>query len=127
MIEGGHEDDERHARRADSLDDIESAGAGHLDVEKHQIGLEAPDGVDRVGTRGTLGDDLEPVLRGEKRAQPLTGQRLVVGDEDAHLSVRHATWNVASPGGTGAWWNGISSRTARPLFSSENSRRWAVP
>ena len=102
VIEGGHEDDERHARGADGLDDLESAGAGHLDVEKDQVRLQASDGVDRLGAGGALGHEFQPVFGREERAQPLAGQRLVVGDEDTHLAVRHATWNAASPGGAGA-------------------------
>ena len=97
VIEGGHEDDERHARGADGFDDFEAAGAGHLHVEKDEVRLQASDGVDRVGAGGALGDELQPVFRREQRAQPLAGQRLVVGDEDAHLAVRHATWKAASP------------------------------
>ena len=34
--------------------------------------------------------------------QPLASKGLVVGDENAHLAVRHATWNAASLGGVGA-------------------------
>ena len=127
MIEGGHEHDERHARRTDGLDDLEAARAGHLDVEEDQVRLQPADGIDRLGPGGALGDDLQPVFRREQRAQPLASERLVVGDEDAHLAVRHATWNAASLGGVGAWWKGNSMRTARPWSSSENSSRCAAP
>ncbi len=41
VIEGGDEDDERHPRRADGFDDVEAGGAGHLDVEEHQVGFAA--------------------------------------------------------------------------------------
>ena len=51
---------------------------------------------------GHSADELQPLFGREQRAQPLARQRLVVGDEDAHLAVRHATWNAASPGGAGA-------------------------
>ena len=127
VIEGGHEDDQRHARRADGFDDLESARAGHLYVEKDQVRFQASDGVDRVGAGGALGHQFQPVFGREERAQPLAGQRLVIGDEDTHLAVRHATWNAASPAGAGAWRKGNSSLTARPLVSSENSMRCAVP
>ena len=69
---------------------------------KTRSGSQPPDRVDRLGAGGALGDDLQPLFRCEQRAQPLAGERLVVGDEDAHLPVRHATWNAASPGGAGA-------------------------
>ncbi len=127
VIERRHKHDERHARRTDGLDDLETARAGHLDVEEDQVRLQPPDGIDRLGPGGALGDDLQPVFRREERAQPLASKGLVIGDEDAHLAVRHATWNAASLGGVGAWWKGNSSRTARPLVSSENSIRCAAP
>ena len=91
MIEGGDEDDERHARGADGFDHFESAGPRHLYVEEDEIGLETADGVDGVGTGRAFGHELEPVLRRQQRAKPFAGQGLVIGDDHAHLAVRHAT------------------------------------
>ena len=62
VIEGRDEDDERHARGADGLDDFESAGARHLDVEKHQVRLQPADRVDGVGARRALRDELQPLF-----------------------------------------------------------------
>ena len=123
VIEGGDEDDERHARRADRLDDVEAGGAGHLHVEEHQVRLQPADGIDRLGAGRALGDDFEPVFRREQRAQPLARERLVVGDEDAHLAVRHATWNAASLGRRGRLAGRGISHAAPPgrCVPSENS------
>ena len=73
------------------FDDVEAAGARHLDVEKHQIGFQPADGIDGFDSGWTLGDDFDPVLGAEQHAQTLTRQRLIVGDENAHFAVRHAT------------------------------------
>ena len=58
-------------------------GAGHLDVEEHEIGTQPLNRVDRLEAVGGFADQLEPILGREQHPQPLARQRLVVGDQRA--------------------------------------------
>ena len=114
LVEGGHEDEERQLLLAQRGDDVEAVGAGHLNVEKHEIRLASADGIDGRQAVVALADHLESLLTNEQHLQPLAGERLVVRDQDSC----HAT-RTASPS-TEAVLKGISIRTDRPGPPSEN-------
>ncbi len=103
-VVGGDEDHERHARRADGLDDVEPAVARHLHVEEDEIGLQFLDRGNRRHAIGALRDDVHAGFAGEQRSQPLARERLVIRDENtsAWRCVSHATRDAASslPDGT---------------------------
>ena len=51
FVVGGHEDRRRHAIDADGLDHLEAIHAGHLQIEKHEIGRRMPDRIPRPPAR----------------------------------------------------------------------------
>ena len=98
LVEGRDEHEERQRFAAEGRDDVEPAGARHLDVEEDEIGLRAADRVDRVEAVLALGDHLESLLPVKEHPQPLAGERLVVRDDDARGGSigRHATRAASS-------------------------------
>ena len=83
LVVRGHEHDKWHVRGADRLDDIEAAGAGHLDVEKDEIRTELLDGRNRRYAVAAFMDDLEPVLGREQHAESLARERFIVDNQGA--------------------------------------------
>ena len=115
---------------AERVDDVEAGGAGHLDVEEHEVRLGPPDGVDRARAVRALGDDLDPVLpassiRSRSRASGSSsairtrvlpiGARSASCDPHRFVTGRRAGERESRSGPRG------------PGPPSENSRRWPSP
>ncbi len=83
LIECGHEDRRRHLFSADRVDDLETAPARHLHVEKHQVGLEPANLAHGLIAVGCCSDHFDAALPGEGVFDPLTRERLVIGDQHA--------------------------------------------
>ena len=60
----------------------QSVGAGHRQVEQHEVGGELPRPVDRLTAVLRVTGDLEAVLL-QQRSERLPRQRVVVDDQDA--------------------------------------------
>src|SRR5262249_7875905 len=54
--------------------------SGHLHVQQDDVGVVLADQLDRVGTGGALGDDLEVLVGAEQLPEALPEQRVVIGD-----------------------------------------------
>src|SRR5215217_667835 len=90
-VVGRDEHSDRHATDTDRLDDPEAIDTGHLHVEKHDLRLEAGDARDRLTSARRFADDLETASGLEMQAHATPCERLVVDDEHAHRSGRHAS------------------------------------
>ena len=67
----------------DLTDGRDTVQDGHDQVHQDDVRLERTGLVDRVAAVGRLADDLEVVVQSEEHAQPLTDDRVVVGEQDA--------------------------------------------
>ena len=85
IVVGGDEDD--GGAGADQLEDFEAVELGHLDIEKDEIGLQFGDGFDGFEAVGAFGGDFDFGMRGEKFAQDLAGELLVVDNHGAKFLV----------------------------------------
>jgi hypothetical protein len=77
LIERGAEDD-RGSRPAERRGHFETAAAGHLNVQQHQIGHELGDSFDRLHTIFGFANDLDIVDAGQQLAEPIARRLLVV-------------------------------------------------
>ena len=71
----------RHMGEADCVDDVETAAAGHLDVEEEKVcgcGLQAGDGFFAVSA---FSDDVDVGVVRQEEFEALTCKRLIVGDD----------------------------------------------
>jgi len=57
LVVRGHEDRDRHRVDADGPHDFEAGHAGHLDVEKYEIGMQAVDRLHSGGAGVRRSDD----------------------------------------------------------------------
>ena len=80
LIERGAED-HRGPRLAERRGDVEAAGAGHLDVEQHQIGRQLGDLLRRLHAVFRFADDFDVGMRAQQLLQPLARRLLVVDDQ----------------------------------------------
>ena len=81
---GGDEDHERRLNLHQPLDDREAVEAGHLDVEKDEVGLVRLDRSDRLAAVLAAVDDLDVLVRLQTKLEPLDGERLVVDEDGAN-------------------------------------------
>jgi len=72
----------RRRRLTDLREGCESVHPGHRQVEEHDVGLQPVRGSDRLLATRRLSDDVEPVLR-EQRRERVPRQRVVVDDQDS--------------------------------------------
>ena len=80
LVVGGHEDDEGHLLGADRLDDLKPIQAGHLHVEKHEVGRMLLDRANRLFAVAALRDDLNILFCRKQARQTFPRERLVVHD-----------------------------------------------
>ena len=90
LIERRHEDDVRaRAVIEQASGDLEPGQPGHLHVEKHEFGLEAADGIERLDSVAGLADELDaPDLT--EQVDHLVPRELFVVDEHGAQLLRHA-------------------------------------
>ena len=82
LIVRRHEDDVRRRLRVDHAPrDFESRQAGHLDVEKHDVGLQPGDRRDGFDAVAGLTDDLDAADLAEQEAQLVARQLLIVHED----------------------------------------------
>jgi hypothetical protein len=82
--ERGHDQDAAVGQLAAELGSrLESAHAGHLDVEQRYVGPDRGGGRNHLIAAGSLRDDLEVGLQPEQTGQRAAHQSLVLGDQDA--------------------------------------------
>ena len=120
LVVGGDEDDQRHPVPAHLLDHLEAVGAGHLNVEEHQVRGEAADGVDGLAAVAALADDLDVGLGREEAGHALARQRLVIDDQRAERL--HAA-PADTCGAEGSTRHGMTTRTVSPCGARQNSNR----
>ncbi len=87
---GGQHDDRDVARavvRAQAMAGLEAVHARHHDVEEHEVGLLAQADLERL--LSVLGDEHRVAFALEDESDRFANPRLVVGDENAGLSLRH--------------------------------------
>jgi len=91
LIERRREDDPRVVR--DPLEHLEPAQLGHLDVQKHEVGLQLIDHSHGIGARGRFANALHPGDFPDQLSKLLAGERLVLRDQCAHAGQRaNAGW-----------------------------------
>ena len=84
LVVGGDNDDHRQGARGQTANHVESAHAGHLQIQKDEIGLKTGDIAEGIVAVGRLTHNLDA---GESRqfvAQHLAGHRFIVDDQGAH-------------------------------------------
>ena len=92
-VQSGDERDRNEPRLGGVFElsaDLEAVGHGHLDVEQHQVHVDATEHGDRLGTGGHRDDLIAKIL--EQSLEECAVDFLVVADEDgseAHGSLRH--------------------------------------
>ena len=59
VVEGGDEDNGRQIAAGQGAQHVEAVHAGHLDIEKHQVGIALPDDLQCFAPVGGLGNDLD--------------------------------------------------------------------
>ena len=131
-LERGDEDDRRRRRAADGAGDVEPVERRHLDVEEDEVGVLARDRLQRGGAVVALADEVDVRMRGEERAQPPAGQRLVVDDERADRRRAHdgpSTGGPPAAGGRLCARRRGSSRvhTVPPPGRSTSANVWSSP
>ncbi len=77
-------------------EDLEPGHAGHLDVEKHEVGFVRLDFRERLPAVGALGHNLEVFCLGQAQLDAASGECLVIDDDRANVHARAAL--VCSPG-----------------------------
>jgi hypothetical protein len=87
LVEGRDEHDVGHRLDANRVDHAEAVELRHLDVEKHELGLELGDALDGLDAGLCLADDLDVGVLGDVAAHLCPGGRFVVGDQNAHASL----------------------------------------
>ena len=80
---GGDKDDEWRVDFHHPLHHRKAVKAGHLDVEKHQIGLFGLDLAYGIAAIGAGVDDLDIGEFGQAQLQPLNGQLFIVYEDGA--------------------------------------------
>jgi hypothetical protein len=85
MVVRGDEDGDGHVRGADFVDDVEGGAPGHLDVEEEDVVTIGFEVFDDFAAIAAFAGDCDVFVAREEEAQPLTGEWLVVGDEDFQL------------------------------------------
>jgi len=90
-IVGGHEHDFRPSLRIERLCELDPGESGHLDVEKHQIGRELLDGIQRFLPIRCLGNDIHVGFRREHVATRLANEWLIVHQHHSRWGERRAT------------------------------------
>jgi hypothetical protein len=138
LVEGGDEDDHRHAGDADLAHHREAVHLGHLHVEQHEVGRVRADRRDGLASVRALAHQRDVGIVVQQPAHPRAGQRLVVDDERAHgdrrmgghalpaaASDRHgsSTRTTAPPCAPACRW----SRAAPPYSRSRRARVLARP
>ena len=68
---------------------IKARGIGQMDVEHHHVGCERGEQRHGLGPIGRLTHHIEPFLVGQRHAQPLPVQRVIVHQQHAHGGVIH--------------------------------------
>ncbi len=84
LVVGGDEDDSGKMQGRDGFEDAEAIGAGHLHVEKDEIGAVLGDGADGGGAVSAIGDDVEAAIGRQQREYPPARQGFVVHDQSAY-------------------------------------------
>ncbi len=87
LVVCGNEDNGHVA--ADELEHLEAIELRHLNVEKHEIGLELGDCLDRLEPVGALRDDVDVWNVRQVLAQHTARQCLIVHDDHPEPSVSH--------------------------------------
>ena len=82
-VEGGDKNRSRHLIGADLSYDLHAGLPGHLNVEKNEVGLMLPDRIHCFITVACSCNDLDSRLVGEHVLDALSGEWLIIGDEDA--------------------------------------------
>jgi hypothetical protein len=70
-------------------DHVEAAQSGHLEIEQHQVGLEALDLDEGIVAVRSLADHLDIIHRVQFIPQHLTGDRFVIDDQGAYWRLAH--------------------------------------
>jgi hypothetical protein len=73
--------DDGGPRLAERSRDVKTAGAGHLDVEQHEIGRQLGDPFSSLDAVPGIADDLDVGVRGQQLPQPLTRGLFVVHEQ----------------------------------------------
>ena len=81
LVVSGDDDDDGQSVRGQTLDHVEAAGCGHLQIEQHEVGLQAGDAIERLDAIFRLTDDLNILNGGQFVPQNLAGYRFVIDDE----------------------------------------------
>ena len=91
LVEGGDEDDGgRGVLRGERARDADPVEARHRDVEQQHVGVQRLGQVDRAVAVARGADQLRALGAREQQLQPLGGERLVVGNQDAQrLGLSH--------------------------------------
>ena len=87
IVVGGDEDD--GGAGADQFENFEAVELGHLDIKKDEIGLQFGDGFYGLEAVGAFGGDFDFRMRGEKFAQDLACELLVVDNHGTKFLVDH--------------------------------------
>jgi len=103
--------------RQDATSRLAPVQHGHADVHQHHVGTGTPDGIDRLGAGGRLGDDVDAV-GGEDHPEAGAHQGLVVGHHDpdgvAHGVTHEVTHGVSTASGLAAGARGMTASSLYP-------------
>src|ERR1700751_2229021 len=86
---------------ADQLENFKTVELGHLNIQENEIGFQFGDGLDGFEAVGAFRGDFNLRMRGEKFAQYLAGELLVVDDHGAQFlfdGSRHDARSARSAG-----------------------------
>src|SRR5690349_18824696 len=98
LVVGRNEYRDRHMLGADLSHDIEAVATRHLIVEKHDVGMQLPNRVDRRVAVSGHADDVDVRMFAQQTRDALAAEELIVDDQYAKtLRGRH---RVRPAGGT---------------------------
>jgi len=83
LVERGREDDLREGQlpAQEFFEDGEAIEAGHLDIEKDDVGLVLTDELDGFDAVGSVGENVDAASSFEEELELLAGERFIVDDE----------------------------------------------